>query len=130
MTVPDLYKKGFRIDISQAEKILDAVDFRCMPIALTINDAKPKYRNYIPNQIVSTNPKPGRKAEKGSMVCVNYLTEEVIAESQRLYDEAQQQKQERTDKNKETVSKIATNAKNKIKVVVKREKKETGDKEL
>jgi hypothetical protein len=121
-TVPELYKDGFPLDISQAEQMLDEVGLKFMLVPLKTNQAKTDYKDYIVNQVIETNPKSGKKVKTGTVICVKYIPEEVIAESQKIFEDAihekeelkfqkQIKKEERTAKTKESVAKLADNAK-------------------
>jgi hypothetical protein len=120
--VPELYKDGFPLDISQAEQMLDEVGLKFMLVPLKTNQAKTEYKDYIVNQVIETNPKSGKKVKTGTVICVKYIPEEVIAESQKIFEDTihekeelklqrQIKKEELTAKTKESVAKLADNAK-------------------
>ena len=54
--------------------------------------------------MIGSNPKQGTLVKIGSTVCLRYIPEEVIAESQRLFDEMQRTKAEAKERTKEKFS--------------------------
>ncbi|MFM9413743.1 hypothetical protein ACKQTC_05135 [Peptococcus simiae] len=94
--VPDLYKKGFPITIDDAEKRLKQCGLGICKIPLTVQEAKAKYRNCRMDEVISSNKKQGAQALIGETIDVRYVPEEVIRESQRIFEAAELKKQ--TDK--------------------------------
>lgn len=102
--IPELYHKGFPIDLEQAVRILEDCGLKSSTSKLTIKEANPRYRDCFDSQVIGSNPKQGTIVKIGSTVCLRYIPEEVIAESQRLFDEMQRSKAEAKERTKEKFS--------------------------
>lgn len=92
LTVPSLCSKGFPIPKEQAVEVLSQIGFVPVPSELPIYEAKPKYRNCDCFQVIKTDPPKGKKLAKGQSVVVSYITQKVIDESKRLFEEEQARK--------------------------------------
>lgn len=99
--VPELYHKGFPIDLEQAVKMLEDCGLKSSTSKLTVKDASPRYKDCFDSQVIDSNPKQGTLIKIGSTVCLRYIPGEVVAESQRLFDEIQQSKIEAKERAKE-----------------------------
>ena len=62
------------------------------PIKLPLQEANVKYRKCFNFQVVDSDPRPKQKIKVGNTVTVWYIPQEVIDESQRIFDEKQRQK--------------------------------------
>lgn len=92
--VPKLYSSEYRTTSEQAIEILTSLGLKAVLSPTLIADADGKYRNCINNQVIKSEPKAKQKVEPGTTVRVLYITQEVIDESQRLFDESEKQKEE------------------------------------
>ena len=102
--VPELYSKGFPLTIEQATKLLDGLGFKFELIKLSISDAKSKYKDCFDLQVIETHPKAKQKVKPGSNILIKYITQEVIDESQKIFEEAVKQKIANKEKTKQTVT--------------------------
>ena len=141
--IPDLYRKGFELELEQAIQILDDFGLKAAPSKISLKEANTKYKDYINNQVLDSNPKQGTYVNQGSIVYLKYITQDVINASQKMFDDNTQAKQdakekktheklERKEKMKETISETMVAAKNNIGKIFKKEHKDaglTGDKQ-
>lgn len=96
--VPELYHKGFPIDLDQAIKILEDCGLKTSKSKLTLKEAKPQYKDCFGSQVIDSNPKQGSVVKVGSTVCLRYIPDEVITESQKIFDEIERSKIEAKEK--------------------------------
>lgn len=94
VAVPQLYGLGFPLKLDQAITRLTKVGLTVMPSELGIREANPKYRNCVDSEVVDSDPKSKRKVAVGYPVIIRYITQEVIDESQRLFEELERQETE------------------------------------
>lgn len=94
VVIPELYRKGFPIDLEQAEELLTERGLKFSKSKLRMKEADPKYRDYEDTQVIDSNPKQGTKVKIGTTVCLRYITAEVIEESQKIFDDGVRIKQE------------------------------------
>lgn len=92
LKVPNLYKKDFPNTVEQATVKLEKAGLSVTACELTLAHANPKYRKCKPLQVVKSDPSGGSKVEHGDNVDISYVTQEVIDESERLYQEAKNRK--------------------------------------
>lgn len=134
VTIPELYRKGFPIDLEQAEELLTERGLKVSKSKLRMKEADPKYRDYEDTQVIDSNPKQGVKVKIGTTVCLRYITAEVIEESQKIFDdsvrikqEAKEQKaaekQEKKERLKESVSETMDSAKSGLEKIFKKDRK-------
>lgn len=132
--IPELYRKGFPIDLEQAEELLTERGLKVSKSKLRMKEADPKYRDYEDTQVIDSNPKQGAKVKVGTTVCLRYITAEVIEESQKIFDdsvrikqEAKEQKaaekQEQKERLKESVSETMDSAKSGLEKIFKKDRK-------
>ena len=132
--IPELYRKGFPIDLEQAEELLTERGLKVSKSKLRMKEADPKYRDYEDTQVIDSNPKQGAKVKVGTTVCLRYITAEVIEESQKIFDddvrikqEAKEQKaaekQEKKERLKESVSETMDSAKSGLGKIFKKDRK-------
>lgn len=132
--IPELYSKGFPIDLDQAIKILEDCGLKVSKSKLTLRDAKPLYKDCFDLQVINSNPKQGSVVKVGSTVCLRYISDDVIAESQKIFDEKERVKSEtkerkvaerteRKEHTRETISSVADKAKSGMGKVFKRNSK-------
>lgn len=89
-TVPVLYGKNLHVLAEQAEEKLTQSGFVCNLSELRLSDADPKYKDCIDHQIVKTIPAKNMVVPKaGCTITLIYITQEVIDESKRLFEEEQ-----------------------------------------
>lgn len=96
--VPELYHKGFPIDLDQAIKILEDCGLKASKSKLTLKEAKPQYKDCFGSQVIDSNPKQGSAVKVGSTVCLRYIPDEVVVESQKMFDEIERSKIEAKEK--------------------------------
>ncbi|MCD8159086.1 MAG: hypothetical protein LUD77_09395 [Clostridiales bacterium] len=111
VAVPEVGDSNFPLSLEQATELINKNSLEVISIAISITDADKKYRNYINNQVVETKPKVGQKVEPGSSVLVKYITQEVIDESKRIYEENENQKAQRAQERLEKKAQKAQKAK-------------------
>ena len=132
--IPELYRKGFPIDLEQAEELLTERGLKVSKSKIRMSEADPKYRHCEDTQVIDSNPKQGVRVKVGTTVCLRYITAEVIEESQKIFDdsirikqEAKEQKaiekQEKKERLKEGVSETVNSAKSEIGKIFKKERK-------
>lgn len=102
--IPELYHKGFPIDLKQAIKMLDDCGLKSSTSKLTIKEANPRYKDCFDSQVIGSNPKQGAVVKIGSTVCLRYIPDEVIIESQKIFDELQRNKKEAKERTRENFS--------------------------
>lgn len=94
IAVPELYSKEYPLTVEQAVAILESCGLKSTLVKAAISDANIKYRTCFDTQVIKSHPKAKQKVEKGTSVLVKYVTQEVIDESQRLYELSEKQKAE------------------------------------
>lgn len=125
VVVPQLYDFGFPLKLDQAITMLTNAGLVAMPSEVNIQEADPEYRNCVDSEVVGSNMKPRQKVDAGSIVIVRYITQEVIDESQRLFEELEKQKAEtkrtkiekrerQVEQAQKAIADTATSAKDKI----------------
>lgn len=100
ITIPSLTVRDAPLNYQQASEALRRCYMNPMPVAMTIENANPMYHNFFNGQFVRTEPAEGNKVDPNSNVYVVYITQEVIDESKRLYQEQE------NEKNRMAVAKI------------------------
>lgn len=94
VSVPALYSKEYPLTVEQAVELLNSYGLKSVLVKMTIADADARYRTCFDSQVVKSQPKAKHKVECGTSILVKYITQEVIDESQRLFDEAEKHKAE------------------------------------
>lgn len=94
VAVPQLCGLGFPLKLDQAITMLTNAGLIAMPSELDIKEADPQYRNCVDSEVVGSNTKPKQKVEAGFTVIVRYVTQDVIDESQKMFEELEGQKAE------------------------------------
>lgn len=84
--ISPLYSKDQSINLSRAVEILSHYGFQPEPVELHIRDAKVEYRDYFDTQVIDPRFMSPQKLKLGTPVIIHYITQEVIDESQRLFD--------------------------------------------
>lgn len=92
ISMPELCSKKFPLKLDEAKALLESRGLKALPIEVRLRDACPKYKDCFELQVVGSDRKPNAKVKPGDTVIVQYVTQEVIDESQRIFDEAEQQK--------------------------------------
>lgn len=92
--VPELYTKGFPLTLDQANEKLISEGFKMIASKLTVSDAKIKYKDCFDMQVVDSQPKSKTRTKPGVTVIVRYVTQEVINESKKLFEETERRKAE------------------------------------
>lgn len=105
--MPELCSKKFPLKLDEAKELLDSRGLKALPIEVRFRDACVKYKDCFELQVVGSDRKPNSKLKPGDTVIVQYVTQEVIDESRRIFEETEQQKaalkQERAIKRAEQV---------------------------
>ncbi len=94
IAVPELYLKGYPLTAEQAIEVLNSCGLKATIVETPLSDANPKLRNCFDGQVVASEPKAKRKVEPGRTISVKCITQKVIQESQRLYEESEIRKAE------------------------------------
>ena len=134
ITVPDLYRKGFELELDQAIRILDDFGLKAAPSKIGPKEANEKYKDCMDMQVVDSNPKQGSSVNPGTLVYVKYITQDVIDESQKIFDENNRKKQavkeekalkkqKRKEYLKESVSETIDSAKRGLEKIFKKDRK-------
>lgn len=138
VAVPELYSKEYPLTKEQAVEILDSCGLKATLVKAAISDANVQYRNCFDMQVIKSHPKAKQKVERGSSVLVKYITQEVIDESQKMYELAEKQKtemqiakvtkqEERKEKTKQMMTDVMSNARKGIEKIPVFKKKDTPD---
>ena len=73
--IPELYHKGFPIDLEQAVRMLEDCGLKSSTSKLTIKEANPRYKDCFDSQVIGSNPKQGTVVKIGLLLKVKkYLT--------------------------------------------------------
>lgn len=129
ITMPKLYKTNFPLDVDYVALKMKEHGFQVLTSKCMHPDIK--FRNYINNQIIETDPKGGKKVQVGQYITLYYITQEVIDASIKIFEDEENvkaerkekkeiEKQERKEKRKEKVSEVADKAKNTISHIFKK----------
>ena len=133
IVIPEVYRKGFLLEIDQAVELLDSCGLKGVPSKVTIKEAAVKYKDYSNNQVIDSSPKQGASVKPGTIVYLKYITADVIEASQKIFDDAQREKEEakerkaeakreHREKVKNDISKTVDSAKNGIVHVIRKRK--------
>ena len=98
--IPPLYSKNESIELNRAVELLIAYGLKPEPVELYIPDARIEYRGHFNLQVVDANFMHRQKVELGSPIIIRYITQEVIDESQKLFDEEERRKADLRHHNK------------------------------
>lgn len=90
--MPELCSKKFPLKLDEAKELLESRGLKALPIEVRLRDACVKYKDCFELQVVGSDRKPNSKLKPGDTVIVQYVTQEVINESRRIFEEAEQQK--------------------------------------
>lgn len=90
--MPELCSKKFPLKLDEAKELLESRGLKALPIEVRLRDACAKYKDCFELQVVGSDRKPNSKLKPGDTVIVQYVTQEVIDESRRVFEEAEQQK--------------------------------------
>ena len=101
ITVPEIYSKEYPLSVEQAEEILESCGLKATLVKMNLSDADIRYRRCFDTQVVRTNPRAKQKVEQGTCILLKYITQEVIDESQRIYELAEKHKEESSLKRRE-----------------------------
>lgn len=101
VAVPDLCDSFYRHDLEKAEEKLASFGLKMMPFPMSIEMASPELRNCFDNQVLSTKPKAGTLVKTGRIIDVSYITQEVIDESKRMFEDAEKRKEEENEEETE-----------------------------
>lgn len=93
VSVPELYSKEYPITIEQAVEMLESCGLKATLVKTPAPDVR--YRDCFDSQVTGSNPKAKQKVERGTSVMVKYVTQEVIEQSQRLFDISEKRKMEK-----------------------------------
>lgn len=90
--MPELCSKKFPLKLDEAKELLESRGLKALSIEVPLRDACVKYKDCFELQVVGSDRKPNSKLKPGDTVIVQYVTQEVINESRRIFEEAEQQK--------------------------------------
>lgn len=90
--MPELCSKKFPLKLDEAKELLESRGLKALSIEVRLRDACVKYKDCFELQVVGSDRKPNSKLKLGDTVIVQYVTQEVINESRRIFEEAAQQK--------------------------------------
>lgn len=90
--MPELCSKRFPLKLDEAKELLESRGLKALSIEVRLRDACVKYKDCFELQVVGSDRKPNSKLKPGDTVIVQYVTQEVINESRRIFEEAEQQK--------------------------------------
>lgn len=133
ITIPELYGKNYSLGLKQAKELLSHYNLETMDVELSVKEAKEEYRNCFDFQVVDSKPKPKQKVQPGTVIVLRYVTPEVIAESQKLFEASEKQKSEiesekllkrseQQEKAKEVITDIMADAKGGLSKFLKKRK--------
>lgn len=138
--MPELCSKKFPLKLDEAKELLESRGLKALSIEVRLRDACVKYKDCFELQVVGSDRKPNSKLKPGDTVIVQYVTQEVINESRRIFEEAEQQKaalkQERAVKRAEQMERAkavagdtAAKARASVEKMIRRDKKKELGKE-
>ncbi len=87
--VPELYGKEIFVSVEDGINILEERGFK---VNKNIVDPNVKYRDCKPQQIIKTKPKSKSKEDIGELIHIQYITNETIEESKRLFEEQEKER--------------------------------------
>lgn len=90
--MPELCSKKFPLKLDEAKELLESRGLKALSIEVRLRDACVKYKDCFELQVVGSDRKPNSKLKPDDTVIVQYVTQEVINESRRIFEEAEQQK--------------------------------------
>jgi hypothetical protein len=90
--MPELCSKKFPLKLDEAKELLESRGLKALSIEVRLRDACVKYKDCFELQVVGSDRNPNSKLKPGDTVIVQYVTQEVINESRRIFEEAEQQK--------------------------------------
>ena len=90
--MPELCSKKFPLKLDEAKELLESRGLKALSIEVRLRDACVKYKDCFELQVAGSDRKPNSKLKLGDTVIVQYVTQEVINESRRIFEEAEQQK--------------------------------------
>lgn len=92
IAMPALYDKQFPLRLDQAMELLAGYGLKGMPSMLTPREANVKYKDCFEGQVIGSKPRANQKVQPGVTVLIRCVPQDVIDESQRLFNEAKKQK--------------------------------------
>lgn len=94
VSVPELYSKEYPLSVEQAVEILESCGLKATLVKMSTADVNIQYRNCFDSQVIKSLPKSKTKVERGTAVLIKYITQEVIDESQQMFDISKKRKEE------------------------------------
>ncbi len=88
--IPTFYGKDFSVSLDKAQVMLEKIGL--VSVSAEITKPSMKYKDEKKLVVIKTIPHAKKKVAPGSTVTISYLTESVIKESQKLFDEQEKQK--------------------------------------
>lgn len=123
VSVPELYSSEYPLTVEQAVVLLESCGLKATLVKTSLADASIQYRQCFDSQVIKSKPKSKQKVERGTSVLVKYITQEVIDESQRMYEITEKHKAEllyaksmRHAEQKENAKRVVTEAYNTVKL--------------
>lgn len=124
VSIPKLYSREYRLTINQAFEVLNNYGLKAVAVTTQLQEADIKFKDCFDNQVISTDPKAGQKVKPGDTVLVKYITQAVIDESQRIFDEKKQaeinksiKRIEQKEKREQLVSEFINTSKSSVKKI-------------
>ncbi len=106
--MPNVLDKNFTLTLSKVTELLENYGLKVLSVEVPLNKAGAKYKDCSEFQVVACDKKAKTKLKSGDTVIVQYVTQEVIDESQRIFEDTEQQKailkRERADKRAEQIT--------------------------
>ena len=90
--MPELCSKKFPLKLDEAKELLESRGLKALSIEVRLRDACVIYKDCFELLVVGSDRKHNSKLKPGDTVIVQYVTQEVINESRRIFEEAEQQK--------------------------------------
>lgn len=94
VAVPELYSKEYPLTVEQAVEILESCGLKATLVKMSLADADAQYRQCFNSQVIKSHPKSKTKVERGTAVLIKYISQEVIDESQQIFDISEKHKEE------------------------------------
>lgn len=92
--VPQICDNDFPLSLEQAVELLESYGFKVTAVKMQSQDANVKYRQCFDSQVIASVPKAKQRISPNTRIMLKYITQDVIDESQRLYEAAEQRKNE------------------------------------
>lgn len=92
VNIPELCSKNMPMKLDAAIDALEKLGLKVSHSPLELVNAAIKYKDCFALQVICSAPKCKKLVPPGSMVVIRYVTSEIIEESQKLFNESENQK--------------------------------------